>query len=92
MSQAHTNSFTQAYDLADARPGTVVAFDGQLPSGFFASQKIVAVAPGKNAYTVLDDLAKEFKGADVVVSSSEVRGTHVIATFGKLGKPTADLS
>lgn len=79
-----TDNFELAHRTADARPGEIVDFCGALPSGFFSTQKIVAVKSGVNPYAEVDRLAEEFKGADIIVSSSQERGTHIIATYGRI--------
>lgn len=78
-----TDNFELAYRVADARPGEIVDFCGELPSGFFSTQKIVTVPHGMSAYAEVDRLATEFKGADVIVSSGQKSGTHIIATYGR---------
>lgn len=83
-----TGDYKLAYQAAGANPGKTIDFDGQLPSGFFAQQKIVAVPPNQNAFALADQLSKKdfAKASSIIVSSSEVRGTHIIATFGGLEK------
>jgi hypothetical protein len=76
--------FDTAYQAAAANPGKVINFDGQLPSGYFATQKIVKVPTGGNPTT----FAKAVSGSKLIYSSSQERGTHVIATVGELRSPT----
>lgn len=81
--------FKTAYQAADANPGTIVTFEGQLPSGFFTRQRIITVPDGQNGLTLADKLAKGAfsKASSIVISSDVEKGTHVVATFGRLEKP-----
>jgi len=79
-----TSVFHKAYDLARQNPGQPVDFEGTLPSGYVAKQKIVRVPSSENPLKVAYAIGQQFPDAKVSTGSSVERGTHVVATFGDL--------